>query len=119
MNTTDLVNDILNIKALPRTAAPAALAPTNVTVTLTLTQFDAIQYAIARRRQRVAEVIGCTSPGDRAWEHFREEERELRDICATIARACHRAATMPPDEATVVEARDEPSWMEGHPVELD
>jgi len=119
MNPTDLVNDILNIKALPRTAAQAAPATTNVTLTLTLEQLDAIQYAIARRRQRVAEVIGCTSPGDRAWEHFREEERELRDICAAIARACHRAATMPPVEATAAEARDEPSWMQGHPVELD
>ena len=97
----------------------------NVTLTLTLTQLDAIQYAIARRRQRVAEVIGCTSPGDKAWEHFREEERDLRDICQAIARACHRAATMttvPAVEARSVpvrEARDAPAWMEGHPVELD
>lgn len=89
----------------------------NVTLTLTLTQLDAIQYAIARRRQRVAEVIGCTSPGDKAWEHFREEDRDLRDITQAIARACHRAATM--TTVPAVEARDTPAWMDGHPVELD
>ena len=97
----------------------------NVTLTLTLTQLDAIQYAIARRRQRVAEVIGCTSPGDKAWEHFREEDRDLRDITRAIAQACHRAATMttvPAREARSVpvrEVRDSPAWMEGHPIELD
>lgn len=89
----------------------------NVTLTLTLEQLDAVQYCIARRRQRVAEVIGCTSPGDKAWEHFREEDRDLRDVSRDIARACHRAATMV--DARAEEARDEPAWMAGHPVELD